>query len=144
MENLVQLADMQKLSSAKKESILSAAKHVLSGKGVKAAKESKKANDAVRAKYTVGGAGPTQRMKDTAKADQKVLNKERLKTHGSRAALAGGAILTGAALAKALKRGGQSVSKKNALIKAMKKNPKTTAAVAGGTGVAGLASMLNK
>lgn len=147
MTDLIELSGMNKLSSAKKESILAAARHALSGKGVKAAKETKKANDALRASYTVKGTQPSQSVKDSVKIDKKVISKERLKTHGSRAAVGAAAALSLAGIAKALKRGGKSAvmttSKKKKLMSALKKHRKGIA-IGGGAaaGTAGLAAML--
>lgn len=166
-ENLT-VAELSKLAGTKTEAILaglqaiakrakSGTKEVgarLTGANVKAEKAA--VESAREAKSAIPKAGGKNARKANAKKHKELQTKidqgpkaiadaER-KSRNARLVAGGTAAALGiAGIAKAMKRGSKAapmLGKKDKLIKAMKKNPKTTAAVAGGTGAVGLASLL--
>tara|TARA_Y100000114_G_scaffold22257_1_gene18002 strand:+ start:12101 stop:12550 length:450 start_codon:yes stop_codon:yes gene_type:complete len=144
-ENLT-VAELSKLAGPKTEAIMAGLQSI--GKRAKNTVKGKKLVNAEKRLENLNALKSNKAFKvDTKNAEKSVAaaKSERIAQGAKAGAGLAAAGAAGVLLTKALKRGGKSVmstSKKNKLIKAMKKNPKTTAAVAGGTGAVGLASLL--
>ena len=145
-ENLT-VAELSKLAGPKTEAIMAGLQSI--GKRAKNTVKGKKLVNAEKRLENLNALKSNKAFKvDTKNAEKSVAaaKSERIAQGAKAGAGLAAAGAAGILLTKALKRGSKgavmSASKKDKLIKAMKKNPKTTAAVAGGTGAVGLASLL--